>query len=148
MTNINNSVYDVCILIIDNNADFLGKIQKLLKKSGFQNIWTAESMSEAILVCEKKGTPYFIITEYQNEFNNLIENITKLCSNTKFIVLTGSTKIGDAFRSMEKGALSYIHKSEKNWNQILIDSLRTWVEYYRNLETFKEQIEYKLSYAT
>jgi len=144
------TLYDTLILLIDNDINFLKRVSSLLEKNGFKNVKIASTCKKAITYCNSQDKPYLIITEfYLNAMTGLdfIQEVRTHCEKLQFIVLSKTDKIGDAFNSVEKGALSFIHKNDP-WEELLIDSMKRWLTYYKDLEESKINFESRLQNIT
>lgn len=142
------SIYNSLILVIDEDEEFLNKLCSILHKAGFYKVKKATTYSEAINICNLYN-PFLIIMEYS--FQNisgkeLIQKVKKYC--TKIIVLSGSEKLADSFKSLEYGALSFIHKKDKHWEISIIDSVITWGGYYKTKESRRVDFRNKLNALT
>ncbi len=142
------SIYDTLILLVDNDVAFLNHVKGLLVDSGFQQVLTAHTCKEAIALCDESDPPYLIVMEYHFRSMTgpqLIEEVKNKCKSARFIVLSDSAKLADSFKSYEAGALSFIHKNDKNWQLSMLDSVRTWMGYYKQLETRRVTFREKLN---
>ena len=145
------SIYNTLILLVDNDDDFLINVQNLLTAAGFQHIITANNCDDAIQLCKSSEKPYLIIMEYNFRSMTgaeLIEQVKAYCNSIKLIVLSGSNKLSDSFKSLEVGALSFIHKDEVNWDKMVIDSVRSWVDFYKKKEYNRVEFRQKLKNLT
>ncbi len=141
------SIYDTLILLVDNDLKCLDQVSTLLSEAGFQHIITAETCAKALTICKSIDKPYLIITEFQLKAMSgpeLIKAIKAHCDDIKFIVLSGSDHLADSFKSLEVGALSFVHKQDKNWERVILDVVRTWIEYYKKRENRRIDFRQKM----
>ncbi|NQU32903.1 MAG: response regulator [Bacteroidetes bacterium] len=140
------SIYDILILLVDNDDNFLEESFTLLVNAGFQRIIKAKSCDDAIEICQSAEKPYLIIMEYnfsRMSGPELIRAIKLQCDDIKMIVLSSSDKLADSFKSLESGALSFIHKND-DWAHMLLDSIRTWIDFYKRQELNRRDFKQKL----
>lgn len=150
------SIYDTFILLVDDDVDYLKKVKNILTTAGFQHIMIASSCEDAIQICLSSTRPYLVVMEYRLKEEMakgvnepiLLRYIIEQCIGIKVIVLSGSNKLSDSFRSLEYGALSFIHKTDDDWEHVLLDSVRSWIEFYKKTEYRKISFRQKLNNLT
>jgi len=133
------SIYNANILLVDDDVIFLEVLKSLLLNEGYQYIIIAKNAQEAFNEIRQLDCVY-VITEFNlNEYNGveLIQTYQRISKLAKIIVLSNSTKLSDSFKSMRYGALSFVHKSENNWKDIILDNLRIWITHYNKRESHK-----------
>ncbi len=134
--------FDKTILLIDNDLPFLERLKLLLEKEGYHTIYIAKNCYEALSIIEKNEDIYIITEFYFKSMNgeDLINKIKKrLNGKMKLIILSKTDKLSDSFKTMRLGALSFIHKTEKEWPTLVNESLRNWINYYNEQELLRQE---------
>ena len=144
-----NTMFNTLILIVDQDVSFSNIAKAFLEEEGFNNVKIVNNCQQALNHCQNE-TSFLIITEYQlSNLNSkdFIDVIKETCKEPRYIVLSGSNKVSDSFKSIENGALSYV-KKDNIWKNRLLESVTGWLTYYTTLETRTKDFNIRLQNIT
>ncbi len=137
-----NVIKDIMIILVDPDTIFVKKVKTLLIKEGFKNVVTAPDCASVIEICKSYTIPILVVMEFTFEKMTgemFMEEIKHYKNDVQFIVLSGSKKLSDSFKCI-RGGVPFIHKSEKKWEEMIIDVVQSSIELYITRERLRIHI--------
>jgi len=102
---------DRSILLVDDDAPFVGRLARALEKRGFQPE-TAESVGAGKIAADMRPPAFAVVDLRLNDGNGLevVETLRRRRADCRIVVLTGYGAIATAVAAVKMGATDYLSK--------------------------------------